>query len=63
LALGDSLRWYKLWRLLPQDDIREVVAYAAERYVNVVPEIEMPGTRLLHLRLILNSRAQGTIKG
>lgn len=26
-----------------QDDIREVVAYAAERYVNVVPEIEMPG--------------------
>jgi hexosaminidase len=26
-----------------QDDIREVVAYAAARYVNVVPEIEMPG--------------------
>ena len=26
-----------------QDDIREIVAYAAERYVNVVPEIEMPG--------------------
>ncbi len=25
------------------DDIREVVAYAAERYVNIVPEIEMPG--------------------
>jgi len=26
-----------------QDDIREVVEYAASRYINVVPEIEMPG--------------------
>lgn len=26
-----------------QDDLREVVAYAAERFVTVVPEIEMPG--------------------
>ncbi len=26
-----------------QDEIREVVAYAAERYVTVMPEIEMPG--------------------
>jgi len=26
-----------------QEDIKEVVAYAAERFVNVVPEIEMPG--------------------
>ncbi len=26
-----------------QDDIREIVAYARERCVNVVPEIEMPG--------------------
>jgi hexosaminidase len=26
-----------------QDDVREVVAYAASRYVTVVPEIEMPG--------------------
>ncbi|MEI6695466.1 MAG: family 20 glycosylhydrolase [Bacteroidota bacterium] len=26
-----------------QDDIREIVKYAAERFVNVVPEIEMPG--------------------
>ena len=26
-----------------QDDIREIVAYAAERFVTVVPEIEMPG--------------------
>lgn len=26
-----------------QDDVREVVAYAKERFINVVPEIEMPG--------------------
>jgi hexosaminidase len=26
-----------------QDDVREVVAYAAARYITVVPEIEMPG--------------------
>lgn len=26
-----------------QDDIREIIAYAEERYVTVVPEIEMPG--------------------
>ena len=26
-----------------QEDIREIVAYAADRFVNVVPEIEMPG--------------------
>jgi hexosaminidase len=26
-----------------QDDIREIVAYAAERFVTVVPEIDMPG--------------------
>ncbi|CAN5125341.1 hypothetical protein BH09BAC6_BH09BAC6_12330 [soil metagenome] len=26
-----------------QDQIRDVVKYAAERYINVVPEIEMPG--------------------
>ncbi|MCF7958673.1 MAG: beta-N-acetylhexosaminidase [Phycisphaerae bacterium] len=26
-----------------QEDIREIVAYARERHVNIVPEIEMPG--------------------
>ena len=29
-----------------QDEIREVVAYAAERYITVIPEIEMPGHSL-----------------
>lgn len=32
-----------------QDEIREVVAYAAERFVTVVPEIEMPGHSLAAL--------------
>lgn len=26
-----------------QDDLREIVAYAAERHITVIPEIEMPG--------------------
>lgn len=26
-----------------QDDIREIIAYAASRYVTIIPEIEMPG--------------------
>lgn len=26
-----------------KEDIREIVAYAAERYIDVIPEIEMPG--------------------
>ncbi len=26
-----------------QDDVREIVAYAAERFITVIPEIEMPG--------------------
>ena len=26
-----------------QDDVREIVAYAAERFITIVPEIEMPG--------------------
>ncbi len=26
-----------------QDEVREIVAYAAKKYINVIPEIEMPG--------------------
>lgn len=29
-----------------QDDVRELVRYAAERYVTIIPEIEMPGHAL-----------------
>jgi hexosaminidase len=29
-----------------QDEIREVVAYAAKRYIEIIPEIEMPGHSL-----------------
>ena len=32
-----------------QEDIKEIVAYAAKRYVTVVPEIEMPGHALAAL--------------
>jgi hexosaminidase len=32
-----------------QEDIREIVAYAAERHINIVPEIEMPGHSLAAL--------------
>ena len=33
-----------------QDDCREVVRYAAERYINVVPEIDLPG----HMQSVLH---------
>ncbi|WP_248964393.1 beta-N-acetylhexosaminidase [Sphaerisporangium perillae] len=36
-AAGDEPRFYT------REDVREIVAYAAERFVTVVPEIEMPG--------------------
>lgn len=32
-----------------QEDIREIVAYAESRYINIVPEIEMPGHSLASL--------------
>ncbi|MES2375028.1 MAG: family 20 glycosylhydrolase [Bacteroidota bacterium] len=32
-----------------QDQVREIVAYAKDRYINVVPEIEMPGHSLAAL--------------
>ncbi len=32
-----------------QDDIREIVAYASEHFVNILPEIEMPGHSLAAL--------------
>jgi hexosaminidase len=38
--VGDGKRYGGFYT---QDEVREVVAYAAERYVTVIPEIEMPG--------------------
>ena len=38
--VGDGTRYGGYYT---QDEIREVVAYAAERHITVVPEIEMPG--------------------
>lgn len=39
-ALYDGTRYGGFYT---QEEVKEVVAYAAERYVNVIPEIEMPG--------------------
>jgi hexosaminidase len=44
---GDSSTWVYDKKahggFYTQDDVREIVAYARERFVRVVPEIEMPG--------------------
>lgn len=32
-----------------QEDVREIVAYAAERYITIIPEIDMPGHMLAAL--------------
>jgi len=42
-TMGDGKRYGGFYT---QDDIREVVAYAARRHVTIVPEIEMPGHAL-----------------
>lgn len=39
-TMGDGKRYGGFYT---QDDIREIVAYAARRHVTIVPEIEMPG--------------------
>lgn len=40
-ATQDSVQAYGGY--YTQEEIREVVAYAASKYVTVIPEIEMPG--------------------
>lgn len=42
-----------------QEDIKEVVAYAAERHVTVIPEIEMPGHALAALAAYPNLGCTG----
>lgn len=42
-----------------QDDCREVVRYAAERYVNVVPEIDLPGHMQSALHVFPNLGCKG----
>ena len=37
-----------------KDDIREILAYAAERHIEIIPEIEMPG----HNRALLSARPE-----
>lgn len=42
-----------------QEDIREIVAYATDRHVTVVPEIELPG----HVRALLAAHPEFSCKG
>ena len=42
-----------------QEDCREIVRYAAERYINVVPEIDMPGHMLSALHVFPNLGCNG----
>ncbi len=42
IAVGDRAAGQRPGGFYSQEDIRRLVAYAAERYVNIVPEIEMP---------------------
>lgn len=42
-----------------QDDCREIVRYAAERYINVVPEIDMPGHMMGALHVFPNLGCTG----
>ncbi|MDR1371340.1 MAG: beta-N-acetylhexosaminidase [Dysgonamonadaceae bacterium] len=43
-----------------QDDIREIVAYAAERYIMIIPEIDMPGHATAVTRAYPEFSAGGT---
>jgi hexosaminidase len=46
-AYADTMQWRYDGRphggFYTQDDVREIVAYARDRFVTIVPEIEMPG--------------------
>ncbi len=42
-----------------QDDVREIVAYAAQRHINVVPEIGMPG----HTQAVIRVRRYCALRG
>jgi len=37
-----------------QEQYSDIVKYAQERYITIVPEIDMPGIPMLHLLLMLN---------
>ncbi|GAB1451910.1 beta-N-acetylhexosaminidase [Draconibacterium sp.] len=42
-GLGDDLNPDSPAQYYTQDEIREIVKYAADRYIEVIPEIDMPG--------------------
>jgi len=55
-ATGDSIRYGGFYT---QKQIKEVVAYAAERYITIIPEIELPG----HARAALAAYPQFSCTG
>ena len=46
-------------RYYTQDDIREIIAFAAERHIEVIPEIDMPGHAGAAVRAIPDIRGSG----
>ena len=56
----DSIRYGGFYT---QEEIREVVAYAAERQINVIPEIEMPGHAVAALAAYPEYSCTGVVKG
>src|SRR5699024_5818641 len=42
-GLGDESGKFKPAQFYTQEDIREIVAYAQKRHIEVIPEIDMPG--------------------
>jgi hypothetical protein len=52
----------RLWWFLYQNDIKELVQYAKDRFINILPEIDVPVIVLLLLLLILTYLYAGTIQ-
>ncbi|QNK61621.1 beta-N-acetylhexosaminidase [Pedobacter sp. PAMC26386] len=42
-GIGDYLNELQPAKYYSQEDVKEIVAYAAERFITVIPEIDMPG--------------------
>lgn len=42
-GIGDQSNEYSPAQYYTQEDIKEIVQYAAERYIDIIPEIDMPG--------------------
>ena len=50
-AYSKKFWWQTQVDITPQDEVKEVVAYAKAKFANVIPEIEMPGSTLLCIKV------------